>query len=195
MENIFTCAIRYSTEHEHRAFVIPSFEVPQLYPAQVSLMFPNIEFTRSAKASSRNANALIWLYLFLERLTIMSGKKLPKNSKRDDFGVEFINYRLSTEEKADYTEWLQKTKPEFERVFVDMLTAEIKVGFSIDAQRSCFICSVTPKGEKDVNSGKCMISRSDEYDEALFINLYKMELFNATNKGLWASKDEDNNWG
>jgi len=185
MDTIFQAATRYRSIPRPSTFYIPNCSCPQLYPAQQSRMFPWLEWTQTRRINSQWFDALAFVHIYMSERNNIMGNKNKKAQSRPEGMPEMVNRRLTDDELTAFDQWLGKNMKEFSQMYVDVLVNQIKIGMSIDAQNSCFICSFTPKGEKDENLGKCLISRSDEWQEAFMMNVYKQQLFAETNDGEW----------
>lgn len=100
-----------------------------------------------------------------------------KRSKpQNDNMPEMIGTKLSDVQLAEYDEWLTKNSKQFSKLYAGALLDSIKIGVSWDAYNNCFICSFTQKDEDNVNHGKCLLSRSMEWEDAVLLNVYKSEV-------------------
>jgi len=195
MGTIFTCANTWrNRDQSDGTFYYPATP-PPMYRNQHSLQFPFLELSKRRTIPEDWFDALCYIYaettVFYEVIR-MRPANWNKNSKTE---FKFVNYRLDNTEADEYAAWMEKSKRDFMSDFPNLLISEMKVGFGIDAQNSCFICSFTDKASKSKNQDSCLTSRSNEWEESYYLNLFKLELFNANYGGVWRNKVERDNWG
>lgn len=193
--NIFQCSMLWENYTACNAQYVISHPCPHLYVGQQSVLFPYVEFSKKKVIPRHWFSALNFVYLKFEEYFMPFNKPAPQKSKKPDYGIDLINFNLSDDELTAFDQWLEKNIDQFHRTIVDVLVSEIKIGMSIDGINSCFICSFTPKNEHDINAGKCLCSRSDEWEEAFFMNVYKCKLFDEANDGKWEHRNHNRKRG
>lgn len=195
MHTIFEAAIAYRNRGVNNARYIPNRSCPPLYFNQQSQYFPYIEFSKHKRIPANWFDALAEIHIYIEKMESLMPPLKKKQNKRPDGMPEMINARLSDDELTGFDQWLAKEGKSFDQKYVDVLVSNIKIGMSIDGQNSCFICSFTPKDEDDLNHGKCLISRSEEWQEAFMMNYYKTTLFDEVDGGKWSERNNGRNRG
>lgn len=106
---------------------------------------------------------------------------------------EMISSKLTDDELGDFDKWLTKASPKIWELLTETLLNDTKLGVSWDAYNDCFIASFTGKGDRNINSGRCLMSRSSDWQEAIALNLYKnSEIYKG---GKWENRNADKQRG
>jgi len=123
----------------------------------------------------------------------MPAKTKPSPKGKNDWGMTFVNFRLGKEEKDEFKAYMS-AKPDILSEKLAIFIGEgHKVSLSWDDNNKCFIGSATCKDEGSINNNHCMTSRSDDWFEALMMNVYKAnELAAGT---AWSDLSESADWG
>lgn len=118
-----------------------------------------------------------------------------KKTTKATWQVDFIDWRLSTDEKKFFLAELAKNSSVFLDRLSSLLEKNYKVSLSFDEAHMTYIASLTPRDEDDVNAGYCLTSRSDDPFTALSIGLYKH--FWLCDDGDWdaAKRKTEVGWG
>jgi hypothetical protein len=130
---------------------------------------------------------------FTEQEEIMSnGKKSP--AKPFNYAeVEFVQHKLNAEEKVQFTSWGSGKNFDSDLEVSDFIQHGWKVSVSWDMNNDCYIVAATCKDEKSVNVNKCITSRSDQWFEALLMNVFKVTVLFKGQALSTAPKDDS--WG
>lgn len=120
----------------------------------------------------------------------MAGKKNNRSNFRD---IEFINYKLSTEEKKAFRLWYKNEPEKIFDMVINTIASGYKSSCSWQSDSECFVHALTCQEENNPNYGKCLTSRSSDYWEAQALTMYKhLEL---SEGGIWVFEDARDNWG
>lgn len=115
---------------------------------------------------------------------------MPKQqSTRNDQMPEMVQFKLNMDELNQFDQWLQQKGFNFDVRVTNHLIEDHKLGISWDGYNDCFIASSTAKGEKNKNTGSCLLSRSTDWREAVALNLFKQEVVYAN--GIWRPRKDD----
>mgnify|MGYP005619574991 CR=1 FL=1 len=109
------------------------------------------------------------------------------------FKVEFIEFRLESSDEKAFTAWYKANSERMDELVADLLADNYKLGLSPDFENQCIIISLTCKAEKHPNSGKCFTSRSDTWEDALWLTLYKH--YALSPDGVWPDRKSQRSWG
>lgn len=143
-------------------------------------------FCFSLLSRKRNTVVDFWDYLadWQERYTMA----------RRNYGVDFVNIRLSPDDKKKFDAWAQQTLPDLADHLLALVSNDYKVSLNLDAQNDCYIVAFTGNSDNRKNKGLCMTSRSGDLIEAILIGLYKHEVL--CENGEWGEPEQrDNSWG
>jgi hypothetical protein len=115
-----------------------------------------------------------------------------KKSQVQSWSTKFVPLKLTKADKKAFDAWAKEQTAQHVDALLEMVTDGWKVGFSFDGEHDTFICSATCKDEDSVNHDYCIVSRSNDAYEALFMNYYKLSVMADGN----VSKIEDEgDWG
>lgn len=118
--------------------------------------------------------------------------KAYNNGKGSPMPV-FANVRLAESDKEAFSEWCEKKDRDFVEMQTRLLVEGWKLSIRADLENNCFIVSHTCGAEKHINANVCLTSRSEDWEEALWLNLYKiLSLYDG--KKL-PTENARNNWG
>lgn len=107
--------------------------------------------------------------------------------------ITFINYRLSAEEKKVWNAWSEKNANTAVDELAIFMSNGHKTSISWDLNNSCWIASSTCKDDKSINHNKCIMSRSQDWLEAMMLNLFKASV--VCKDGDWSDMKSDDTWG
>lgn len=144
---------------------------------------------------SRSKFFLDMLETALHRLECaMSPAKKAKANKQTDYAnIEFVNINLTVKQKDTFKSWYAEVETELPNLLAAFIGAGYKTAIRFDNENECFIVSSTCIDESMENGGKCLTSRSDDWLEALALNLYKTDTI--SENGIWESSSNGKNWG
>lgn len=96
----------------------------------------------------------------------------------NDFGVEFINIRLSDDDKLTLSSW-EEPGGDFLMELERLVDNGYKVSFSYDMRNVAWLVSLT--GSKactvEENQGKCMVSRGSSLPKAFNSMMFKLQKY------------------
>lgn len=107
--------------------------------------------------------------------------------------TEFVTVRLDKEQAQAFADWVAQDDESRALDLAEFITAGHKTSITWDDYNSCFIVSSTCKDEASDNHNKCITSRSNDWYEAMMLNVYKANVL--FGKGAWESDAQTNAWG
>jgi len=107
--------------------------------------------------------------------------------------IEFVTVRLDKEQAGAFADWVHQDDESRSLDLAEFISAGHKTSITWDDYNSCFIVSSTCKDEGSDNFNKCLSSRSNDWYEAMMMNVYKANVLLA--KGPWESDASTNSWG
>lgn len=129
----------------------------------------------------------------LSEVVMPQNKKQQQNSQQQWQKVEFVNINLSKSEKTQFKAWYSENQAELPRLLTAFIAAGYKLSIKWDNENACFIATSTCIDESLNNSGKALSSRSDDWLEAIALNLFKTDVL--SEDGTWESSGKGNSWG
>lgn len=141
-----------------------------------------------------NNHGINFLNQAMERLgeAIMPAKK--RQDKKPQYNqVEFVNVSLTKKDKETFKTWYDARIAELPDMVAKFISEGYKISFRWDSDNECYICSATCIDESMENHNKCLTSRSDQWLEALALNLFKTDTL--CKDGIWESTETGYNWG
>lgn len=133
-------------------------------------------------------------YRHLETFLRDLENQMSKKRRQTSIGqVEFINYRLTTAEKADFKKWFSSNQETLFDVVIKTIVSGYKISTSFSTEMDCFVSSITCQDESSPNYNRCMTSRSNDYWEAQALTIYKHLVL--SDNGVWEFDTEQQNWG
>ena len=87
--------------------------------------------------------------------------------------IEFVNYKLSEDEKKDFQTWSKDTADDIFTYVTTLLTQDYRLSLSYSYKDAMTIASVTCKDETSPNNQRCVSSRHSDPFTALQIACYK----------------------
>lgn len=120
-------------------------------------------------------------------------KQQQQQNNNNNWKVDFVNINLSKAEKTQFKAWYAENQSELPRLLSVFIAAGYKTSIKWDNENECFIATATCIDESLENSGKALSSRSDDWVEALALNLFKTDVI--SDKGVWEASGKGNSWG
>ncbi len=142
---------------------------------------------------NRRWNLALRFYAYIEKLERNYMPRQAFNSGKGSPMPTFANVRLSEQQKGDFQEWVDKNAKDFLQFQTDLLVEGWKLSIKADLQNACFMVSHTCGAEKHQNYNICLTSRSEDWEEALWMNIYKIRVLFANEK--LPTETLKNNWG
>ncbi|GJQ33883.1 MAG: hypothetical protein HBSAPP04_27220 [Ignavibacteriaceae bacterium] len=126
---------------------------------------------------------------------VMPQKKQQNNdnNRQNWTKVEFVNINLSKSEKTQFKSWYADNQAELPMLLTAFLSAGYKTSMKYDFENSCFIVTAICEDDGLPNHGKALTSRSDDWLEALALNLFKTDVLSPD--GVWETSGKGNSWG
>jgi hypothetical protein len=113
---------------------------------------------------------------------------------RIKYGVDFVNLKLSDDDKAAFSEWASESAGDTLTFLEQLVGSGYKLSLNEDEENHCFIAAVTGGQDNRDNRNKCLISRAPDLLEVLQMALYKH--FVVCNAGDWGDTEkQDMTWG
>lgn len=135
---------RASTLIKWEAFISACFDTSHLIPAPVVQV---------------NAYSIYWEHLMAK--------------KSFNYGVTFVNARLSVRDKKDVEAWIAKQDWLSTEFVANMIADGYKCTFSYDDNNDCVIYSMTGKEDQTHNAKKCLVTRAATLEDAVMVAAYK----------------------
>lgn len=110
-----------------------------------------------------------------------------------DRAVGFADVRLSHDQKEAFVTWLDAEKRTFPSALEAVLSAGYRVTLAMDFENACIKCVWTQQDPKDVNHDLVLTSRSDEWEEAFWMNVYKVYVLYDGQR--LPTQSDDRSWG
>ena len=105
----------------------------------------------------------------------------------------FVNIKLTGKGKDQFTDWMNRKEPEIALDVAQFMSNGHKTSITWDSTNNCWIVSSTCKIQGSVNENHCMTSRSQEWYEAMCMNVFKSAVL--CNNGAWSEQQESSDWG
>lgn len=123
----------------------------------------------------------------------MAKKNAQANTSRGWTETKFVTIRLNGKHKDGFREYMQRPPEEIALDVASFMSSGHKTSITWDDNNACWIVSSTCKDDSSKNLDHCISSRSQEWYEALSMNVYKNNVI--CNKGAWIDQQEENDWG
>lgn len=121
---------------------------------------------------------------------------MPRKNSQTDMSwqnTKFAQITLNNDEKDAFDVW-RNVKGFDSALEIGVLISEgWKSSVTWDDSNKCFIVAATCKDERNVNANICVSSRSDDFVEALLLNVYKVKVL-FKGKAI-PTERAANNWG
>lgn len=124
---------------------------------------------------------------------IMPGKAKKTGLQKNGFTTTFVNYKLSSSEKADFIKWLSRKDGETQVDFQDAMSKGHKFSISENSEQGFFLGSMTCRDDASINYDMCITSRSPDWWEALMLCVYKAQQMGYD--APWSDQGDSNDWG
>jgi len=126
--------------------------------------------------------------------SIMPQKKQNNGNNGQSWNkVEFVNINLSNGEKKQFKSWFEENHTAIPELAAAMTGQGYKLSIKWDNGNSCFIATVTCDDESLDNNGKALSSRSNDWMEAIALNIFKTDV--VCEDGKWGEGTRGNSWG
>jgi len=129
----------------------------------------------------------------LSEMILPMAKKQAQNNQQQWAKIEFVNINLSKQEKTQFKSWYTEIQAELPRLVAVFIAAGYKQSIKWDNENDCFIATATCVDDSLENSGKALSSRSDDWMEAIALNVFKTDVL--SEKGVWEASGKGNSWG
>lgn len=116
-----------------------------------------------------------------------------KARQRDFAQVDFVNIYVSSQQEAQYRDWLKTADTQLVSLLADVIADQHKVGISFDGANACYIASATCKDETSPNYNVCITARSDDWTDALLLLVFKIQ--HIAGKIPWRDCSRPTTWG
>lgn len=192
--NTLAMKYRLMLSRGHVPRLIYDYGTPEFHHGEFLISrYVNLEKSKARKIPESVDDALDFIYLELS-LILKDAQMPPKNRKmsRDNM-PEMISSKLTDAELLEFETWYAKQQPKLWNTLTDILLDGHKQGVSWDAYNDCFIASLTGRGDGVTNDGRCLTSRSQDWIEAVALNLYKHLVI--YQKGLWINRNNNEQRG
>lgn len=126
----------------------------------------------------------------------MANGNNPKQRKkaRPNFSdFQFCDIRLTKEDKKEFEQWATANAPDAFDLLDSLVNSGVKMSYSWSDANDCYTVSFTDLEEKSQNYQVVLVSRADNFQEALMIGLYKHYV--VCDQGLWPVKSQESDWG
>lgn len=101
----------------------------------------------------------------------MSKKKKAVSSNWNN--TEFAAVKITAELREEFALWLGENGSDYINFCEIMAGDGWKASQRWDGEHDCYICSLTMTDEDDRNYNVCLVSRSDNFAEAVLMNYFK----------------------
>lgn len=124
----------------------------------------------------------------------MAGKSVSKKGGNEwNSDVSYADVRLSSADKDAFLNWTKGVSQDFSTALTMVLDESYRVTFKYDYNNSCHVCTFTQQDNKHHNRGLAIMSRSDEPEEAFWLNVYKVHVLYEGQR--IPTQTEGNTWG
>jgi len=153
------------------------------YPYHLNHMgYPSAHFVRTLDSKIQYMGELI-----------MASKAAKKPANSGWTQTEFVTIKLTGKAKDDFHTWASRKEADVALDVASFISNGHKIGISWDDSNKCWIVSATCKVDGDVNENCCITSRSDDWFEAMAMNVFKATVL--CNGGAWRDQQESSEWG
>lgn len=124
----------------------------------------------------------------------MAGRKAVKEGK-DTWNSDAIyaDVQLSEADKDAFSNWMTGVQQDF-GIGISMILQELyRVSFKVDVNNDCIQCVFTQQDFKHHNHHLTIISRSDDAEEAFWLNVYKVHVLYENQR--LPTQRETRSWG
>lgn len=124
-------------------------------------------------------------------LLMRNGKK--QQTKFDYREVQFVNLKLDASQKKQFSQWVEQLGDKIDDECGIFISNGWKTSHTWDRDNACFIASSTNVEPDDINFQYCITSRSSEWLEAVYLNVFKFNVL--ANGDSLESLVASNSWG
>ena len=121
----------------------------------------------------------------------MAKKAAGQNAYSDT--VNYAEVRLTQSDRDAFLNWMQGVKEDLSTGLLRILDSSSRVTFKFDYHNACHMCTWSQQDTKDVNAGLTIISRSDDPEEAFWLNVYKVFVMYEGQR--LPDQKQSNSWG
>jgi len=119
--------------------------------------------------------------------------KKPSRANSSFAEIEFVGVRLDKEQAELFADWVAADQETRALDLAEFLSAGHKTSITWDDHNACFIVSATCKDESNDNFNRCLTSRSNDWYEAMMLNVFKHQVL--FKKQRWNGDANTNSWG
>lgn len=125
--------------------------------------------------------------------SIMASKNSSKASNRSFTEISFVNIKITGKHKDAFSTWKEAKPQDVALDVASFMSNGHKTSITWDTSNNCWIVSATCKEDTSPNVNCCLSSRSDDWYEAMCMNVYKHKFI--AKEGSWKDQEDDSNWG
>lgn len=118
---------------------------------------------------------------------------MPRNNRRDYTPPSFVHFKLESAQATEYDNWEKANNSRVASLVEDLLADNYKLSVSPDFENSCTIVTIICKSEDGPNANSCFSTRSETWEDALTLALYKH--FEIAKGEDWPTDNISNSWG
>lgn len=107
----------------------------------------------------------------------------------------FADVTLGDAESDAFLSWMKSVKVDMPLQMQEMLQEGWKISLKADFENSCYICSLTMQEEDHINRDMVVTSRSDDHEEAFWLNVYKIMVMYPGQRLPTRDDRKKKNWG
>lgn len=147
-------------------------------------------------AATSPRSTAFWVSNLFDKLEefLMPAKYRKNGSARyEDTGYSFAHINISPELKKQFKAWFSESAEGFEELCAAFLLSGHKQSVSWNDHDDCYIASLTCNDSQDANYKLILTSRSDNWLEAILLNIFKASVCSAGEP--WPRVGEHNKWG
>ena len=126
----------------------------------------------------------------------MPSKRKGENGKDNNSWNQNVTYaavNLTEADKDAFSSWLTNVAEDFGSALTRVLEDLYRVTLKVDVNNNCYMCTWTQQDFKHRNANLTIISRSDDPEEAFWLNIYKVYVLYENQR--LPSQQEANTWG
>lgn len=145
---------------------------------ETMLQIPFAEIDRAIKMRKPNRDD----YIVIKRAvstwlaSVLGPDYFDKLRGRPTHSMEFVDYKLTPEEKQEALALLHNDKVDILETVNELMLGGYRFTFTFDSKNDCVIVSLMGKELGHINYNKCMTSRHQDVIHALAIAVYKQQV-------------------
>lgn len=124
---------------------------------------------------------------------LMASKNSSKPNRGNWPETNFVNLKITGKHKDGFLSWMSRKDNDIQVDVAAFMSNGHKTSISWDTNNNVWIVSATCKDESSPNVNCCLTSRSNEWWEAMCMNVYKHDIICA--QGSWLDSAESGDWG